>query len=329
MVTEELLDYIRAHRGAGATDPEVRERLSAAGWDSASIEAGMAAASGAPLPPETGSDGLPGFGALVSEAWDTFKKRFGTLLGASILPGLIVFGFIALGAVGVGVAAALGVSFSGAALVGTIVAAAVAVIVIIYLGIWSQAALIAAALGSGEQIGVGEAYRRTRSLVGPFFWVSILTGLVVMSGLLLLGIGAIVFGTWLSFASWTLIDEGHRGTRALQQSYAYVKGRGWGVFWRVFVFSFLGALVSSIISSLTGGNGENPSVLSNVLGLVFYLVWTPLSIAFTYALYRGLKNSRPNLPAPTGPKTWYVVGAVAGLLVPLVIAAVALSFAKT
>jgi hypothetical protein len=181
----------------------------------------------------------------------------------------------------------------------------------------------------GEQIGVGEAYRRTRSLVGPFFWVSILTGLVVMSGLLLLGIGAIVFGTWLSFASWTLIDEGHRGTRALQQSYAYVKGRGWGVFWRVFVFSFLGALVSSIISSLTGGNGENPSLLSNVLGLVFYLVWTPLSIAFTYALYRGLKNSRPNLPAPTGPKTWYVVGAVVGLLVPVVIAAVALSFAKT
>ncbi len=89
----------------------------------------------------------------------------------------------------------------------------------------------AAILGVAElPIRAGEAYRFALKRLGPILWVTLLTGLAVFGGLLLLIVPGIILAVRFLVAMPALIVEEVRGTAALRRSWRLVKGNGWIVF---------------------------------------------------------------------------------------------------
>ena len=157
--------------------------------------------------------------------------------------------------------------------------------------------------------------RRTSwSYFWPFLWVSILSGLAVMGGTVLLVLPGIWLGVSLAFSLYFLLEDNIRGTQALAASHALVKGRWWKTFWRFvipgLVFTLLILVVSGSVSAilafsvgadkwlaLMGGdttgtlNLLGTSINSLLQGLL-QIAFLPLMLAWQVKIFHSLKASR-------------------------------------
>jgi hypothetical protein len=136
------------------------------------------------------------------------------------------------------------------------------------------------------------ALRRAPSLL----WLTLLYGLGVLVGtLLLIAPGVWLFIAW-AFAMPALLAEGVRGRGALGRSFELVKGR----WWRTFGVVALGFTLASITSSVLQGlffvgifvGSQNDTlvlVLSAVAGVVGLLVTTPFQSALLAVVYFDLR----------------------------------------
>ena len=108
-----------------------------------------------------------------------------------------------------------------------------------------------------QEIGVGF------HLVLPFLWVTILSGLAVAGGFILLVVPAVIFTIWYRFAAYHCVVDGLRGTAALRASKRLVSGRFWEVLVRVLVsgiffyvtYQFILAVLYLVIGSTVGDPG--------------------------------------------------------------------------
>ncbi len=93
-----------------------------------------------------------------------------------------------------------------------------------------------------------------------FIWISILIGLMIALGLVLLVIPALIFAVWYSFAVNSLVVDDVRGRKALSASRKLVRNRWWGIFFRLvipylfyyFVIRFGLALIFLLLGSVLG-----------------------------------------------------------------------------
>jgi hypothetical protein len=203
---------------------------------------------------------FPGPIKILEEAWSLYYGRIKTFLGIMIVPFLVnIAVMILLIAVGF-------LNFSGSKESFTgfspflLVLFGVIIIITIIIQIWSQVSLIYAIKDSKESIGIKESYKRALSKIVPFFWISFLAGIIVLTGLILFIVPGIIFILWFSFSTFILIDEDLRGTKALYKSREYVQGKMGSIFWcflsigliMFFVMFFLsfvfGSLATPIVS---------------------------------------------------------------------------------
>jgi len=73
-------------------------------------------------------------------------------------------------------------------------------------------------------ITIGAAYSRAIRALGPLLWTSILYGIIVLVGLLLLVVPGILFFLWYSLCSLVVVVEGSNGMPALNRSKLLMKG---------------------------------------------------------------------------------------------------------
>jgi hypothetical protein len=167
---------------------------------------------------------------------------------------------------------------------------------------WGLAAMVYAV--ADERLDIRTALRRGWSRLWSFAWVFTLTGFIVTGGFLLLVIPGIIFSVWFFLSQFVLAAEDELGMRALLKSKAYMQGRFWDVFLRLFILW----LVSAVIGMVP------------VLGAVLSLLFVPFMMIYGWLIYDDLRPKSGTFPfaCTTGDKTtWVVIGALGFFIVPL------------
>ena len=259
---------------------------------------------------------LPGVGDLLKRAWLIYKARLGVFLGIMISPVIISFLFLT---------PSLVLSKLNPFL-------AVLVFIPIYLvisiiSLWSQVSLLFAIKDREEKIGILESFKRSWHKIIPFFWVSILAGLISAGGFLLFIIPGIIFTIWFFFSTYVLISEDLKGMNALFRSKQLVSGKWGGVFWRLFVITVFFVLICfCIILPVVFFVGKNAS---NIISSILSLFLTPILITSTFLIYEDLKSIKDEIPFGSpkkGTKIGFIlVGVLGFLLIPGILAGIVLT----
>ena len=296
MVNQQLLDYIKQQTEIGKNKEEITAALLAAGWQADDVEQAFtnptATITGVPMPTATE---LPKSRQILKESWAIYKNRFKTLVAIALIP-LVCYAIVALIFGGGVIALEKLLNVGGIATPFIIIIAIIAAIFFIYVGVWGTVAGLFAIKDAGEAIGWKEAYKRSRPKINPFFSTSILNGLAVLGGMILLIIPGIIFGLWFSQSPYIVIEEGLSNSAALKRSKYYVKGRLGQIFGKLFYAGIISlglyiglTIILAIIGSLTGIKYNYLSWITSI----FSLIWTPLITVYSYQLYKYCKATRP------------------------------------
>ena len=246
-----------------------------------------------------GPEGLSGIGDLFRKSWEIYRSRIGVLLPVYLLSIVI---FLAAFGVGVGVSVVFGLfaqSVRGPVIVSGALAGFLAAMVAFF---WALAALTFAVVD--ERIGIREAFGKGWERIMAFAWLYVLSGFIITGGYLLLIIPGLIFLVWFGFGQFILAEEDQRGMQALLKSKEYVRGRWFGVFWRLLVVWLASA-----------GLGVIPFI-----GPLLSLLFVPFVMIYMYLLYGDLKasNREPVYSVSAGAKLkWVGAGALGYVAVPV------------
>ena len=185
-----------------------------------------------------------------------------------------------------------GRNFGGLLLVGGI-GALIAVLISAVL----QAALIRASAQAtiGDPVDVEASYRYGFKRLGSVILVSLLVGLIVAVGFILLIIPGIIFLVFLSVSIPALIVEGRRGTEAMGRSWNLVKGH----FWHAFAVIIVAAIIVGIISGVIGAIGGNAWFVRWIFTAIAQIVTAPYAALVSVLLYLDLRARSESLSAET------------------------------
>ena len=257
-----------------------------------------------PPPPSAGGGGnIPqrGIGDILSVAFEVYKANAAKLIvivaivvvplsfishfltGVVFKPTVEKTGAIVVnGQTIVGATTVTTRSF-GTFIIGSLIAAAIAVIISAVL----QAALTrGAALASvGDPVDTEASYQYGFKKFGSVLLISILVGLVVGIGFILLIIPGIIFLTMLAVAIPALIVEDQRGTAAMSRSWNLVKGH----FWHVLGTIVVAALITGIVGAILGLLGGTNWFLQWIFGSIAQIITAPFAALVTVLLYVDLR----------------------------------------
>jgi hypothetical protein len=171
----------------------------------------------------------------------------------------------------------------GTFLAGSLIAAAIAVIISAVL----QAALTrgAALAAVGDPVDTEASYQYGFKRFGSVLWISILVGLVVGIGFILLIIPGIIFLTMLAVTIPALIVEDQRGTSAMGRSWNLVKGH----FWHVLGTIVVAALITGVVGAILGLLGGSNWFLQWIFGSIAQIITAPFAALVTVLLYVDLR----------------------------------------
>lgn len=222
---------------------------------------------------------------LLKDAWTLFKGHAWLFIGIYIIPAIltIVYSmFVAL----------VFSPYAG----GAIQAAAIPFIILltvllVVISIVSSVALIKA-VSVPTETTIKSAYQFGLKHFWSYVWLSILTGLAVIGGLILLVIPGIIFMIWFAFGYFILVLEGKRGTEAMKASREYVRGKWFAVFGRILVLMVVLMLVSGVVAGILSAfiGGANASEGAEAVTNILNIFLVPFSIAYMYLLYQDLKK---------------------------------------
>ncbi len=217
---------------------------------------------------------------LFKRTWAVYKSRFRILIGIAVW---IVIGSFLLG---------LFAGFLVLIKKGTlpehfnpsrdILFFSVIFIIGLMLTFWSTIALLLAVHERGQKIGIIDSFRKTWTKLLSYIWISILVGLCLLGGTILLIIPGIIFFVWFSFSTYVLVAEDIKRKQALARSKMLVKGHWWKVFWILIIFN----TVEYIILYFSGFT----PVVGGVLPSIFGILIIPFLVIFFFLVYEDLKK---------------------------------------
>ncbi len=171
----------------------------------------------------------------------------------------------------------------GTFVIGSLIVAAIAVIISAVL---SAALTRGAALASvGDPVDTEASYRYGFRRLGSVLLVSILVGIVVAVGFILLIIPGVIFLTMLAVAIPALVVEDRRGTDAMSRSWNLVKGSFWHVLGTIVVAALLTGIIGGIIGAIGGSNW----FLQWIFGSIGQIITAPFTALVTILLYIDLR----------------------------------------
>lgn len=170
---------------------------------------------------------------LIRQSWQIYKNNFKIFISITVwlLPLAIVSSLLQLN--------------ENLAPLGFLIA-----IISIAVSIWVNITLIQAInkIHNGETINVKELARLSTGRMASYLWVVILTGIIVLAGLVILIIPGLILGIYYSLSEQVFVIENVKGYGALKRSMELVKGHWWGMLWRWIGSTVFFGLILAIIS---------------------------------------------------------------------------------
>lgn len=152
---------------------------------------------------------------------------------------------------------------------------------------------------SGVYLGDEPTWQESLSFawhrLGSVLWVTVLTLLATLLGVLALLVGYVWARTVFAFAVPVLLVEGVRGRQALGRSRQLVKGRFWPVFATLLVATLLAGAVQGAISApaiiltFTRPGSVAGSIVQFITGMIATTLVTPFSAAIAVVVYFDLR----------------------------------------
>lgn len=172
-----------------------------------------------------------------------------------------------------------------------LVAAAISVIITAVL----QAAILRAAVQAtiGEPVDVEASYRWGLRRFGSVLLVSILVGLAVAIGFILLIIPGIILLVLFSVSVSAVVVEHAHGTEAMRRSWNLTKGHFWHVLGVIVVAALIAGAVTAVLSAIGGSS----AVLRLILETIGQIIVAPFSALVTVILYLDLRARSGSLTA--------------------------------
>ncbi|GEM_PF-3631380 len=124
----------------------------------------------------------------------------------------------------------------------------------------------------------------------PYLVISVLSGLIVFTGILMLIIPGIVFSFWFSLATYVLIFENQKGVKALISSRDLVRGK-------VFLYIIAFPIILNIIQWLIGYILQQIKI--GYLSILINILILPLYTIYFYVIYKYLNCNRTGMPKIT------------------------------
>jgi hypothetical protein len=176
---------------------------------------------------------------------------------------------------------------------GALVTAIISVIISAAL----QAAILRAAAQAtiGDPVDPEESYRFGFKRLGSVFLVSLLVGLAVAGGFILLVIPGIIFLVLFSVSVPVLIVENRRGRAAMSRSWNLAKGYFWHALGVIIVAAIITGVISGIISSI----GGSAWVVRWIFTAIAQILTAPFSALVSVLLYLDLRARSEALSADT------------------------------
>jgi hypothetical protein len=177
----------------------------------------------------------------------------------------------------------------------SLIAAAIGVVIAFVMGFVLQAAVTRAAAQAviGDPVDAEASYRYGFKRLGSVILVSLLVGLILLGGFILLIIPGIIFAVFLAVTIPALVVENKRGTDALGRSWNLVKGAFWHVLGTIVVAGIIAGLVSGIISAIGGDN----FLVSWIFTSIGQIITVPFSALVSVVLYLDLRARQESLTA--------------------------------
>jgi hypothetical protein len=147
----------------------------------------------------------------------------------------------------------------------------------------------------GDQVDAEASYRYGFRRFGSVLWISILVGLIVLGGLILLVIPGIIFAVFLAVSIPALVIENRRGTDALGRSWNLVKGSWWHVFGTVIVAFLITGIIAGIISAIGGSFWVTSWIFSSIAQILV----APYVALVMVILYLDLRARQEAMTADT------------------------------
>lgn len=239
---------------------------------------------------------------IVSESWHLSTKNW-----RNLLPYLTILFLPALALAVLGIASLyLSMYFPQTSVVTNLLITMMSATGFV-LNIWASIAVTKALANfiMGQPINWKENFTSSSNLIWPITFSSILFGLIVFGGSLLLIIPGIIFWGWYNLFIYPIIFEGARGMSALRSSKALIAGRWWSMVWRVFfpavAFGFLNIIIILVLILLIKALPLSPFGEMTATTLLSSLVGTLTTPLFTGAgliLYQNAKQT-PVAPEKT------------------------------
>lgn len=229
---------------------------------------------------------------LLKDSLNIFKSNPQLFIGIYLVPGALSF---VLGLFGDSFERPG--DFTPAMGVIMLLLALVTIVLSIFMG-------IAMTYAAGDRtISIMEAYTKAKGLFWQYLVLSILVGLTVLAGFVLLIVPGIIFMVWFAFAYYVLIFEGMSGTAAMKRSKELVSGRWFPVFGRMAIlilFSIVCGFIIGVISGIfAGGTGD---VVGLVLTFILNIFLVSISVIYMYELYLDLKGGAAQAVPSTAPQ---------------------------
>ena len=179
----------------------------------------------------------------------------------------------------------------GLVLAGALVTAVISVIITAML----QAAILRAAAQAtiGDPVDAEESYRFGFKRLGSVILVSVLVGLAVVGGFILLIIPGIIFLVLFSVSIPVLIVENRRGREAMSRSWNLAKGH----FWHAFGVIIVAGLITGAISGIIGAIGGSEWVIRWIFSAIAQILTAPFTALVSVLLYLDLRSRSEALTA--------------------------------
>ncbi len=181
---------------------------------------------------------------------------------------------------------------------GTIIAIIVLSLLEIVVSLWLNASqyIQIKAVTENSKISVKDLLKQGWGILGKFFITSIVAGLVVVLGFMLLFIPGIIFAVWFSFALPVLLFEEKSGPDALSRSRELVKGRFWQVAWYmafpvliIILVQAVGGTLATTISKQVGG------IFNATISILFIPAGTIMTI-YSLLIYKVFSSTSKTTP---------------------------------
>jgi hypothetical protein len=150
---------------------------------------------------------------------------------------------------------------------------------------------IFASAAAGESESASDAARFGLARYGSLFWVSLLYGICIAAGTLLLVLPGIYLLVAFAAALPVLAVEDVRGGKALSRSRELVRGRWWATFAAFLpcIALFVGGYLIIGAAIHVNGSVANLTLTQGVAQLVLEVLLTPILTATTVAIYADLR----------------------------------------